>query len=259
MEKKNKILTKPWKYIVISGLLLILAGCSGDFSPIDESTSGFFNRLIVFPFSQLIKGLATILGGSYGVSIIMITLILRLMMSPFLYNQQKQSKQSQKVMKVMKPEMDALQEKYRDKKDSESQASMQKEMMDLYQKHDFNPGKMLLGCLPMLLQMPILIGFYYAIRRTPEIAEQSFLWFNLGEVNIVMAIIAIIVYYAQAKVSMIGLDESQSQGPMKLILYISPIMIGVISFVVPAALPLYWAVSGLFMVIQTFIFKKVIQ
>src|SRR5690625_6629314 len=94
---------------------------------------------------------------------------------------------------------------------------------------------MVLGCLPMFIQMPFLIGFYYAIRRTPEISEQSFLWFSLGETNISMALIAIVVYYIQARVSLIGLDQKQ-QGPMAAFVYISPIMIGIISFVMPAAL-----------------------
>src|SRR5699024_12733723 len=81
-----------------------------------------------------------------------------------------------------------------------SQLEMQKELNDLYQKHNFNPVKMVTGCLPMILQMPILIGFYYAIRRTPEIAEQSFLWFSLGETDILFVIVAVIIYYLQAKV-----------------------------------------------------------
>src|SRR5699024_1544543 len=133
-----------------------------------------------------------------------------------------------------------------------------KEMMELYQKHNFNPGQMLLGCLPLLLQMPVLIGFYYAIRRTPEIAESSFLWFNLGEVNYVMALIAIAIYFVQARVSLMGMDEKQ-KGMMQMMMYVSPIMIGVISFIMPAALPLYWAVGGLVMIVQTLIFKSLLK
>src|SRR5690625_4363587 len=105
------------------------------------------------------------------------------------------------------------------------------------------------------IQMPVLIGFYYAIRRTPGIAEASFLWFNFGEIDLLLVLLAALIYYIQAHVSLIGMDQSQ-QGPMALIAYISPIMIGVVSLTMPAALPLYWVVSGLFMVIQTFIIKK---
>lgn len=259
MEKR--IFTRRQKYFaIILGVLLlsVLAGCSGDFSPIDGSTTGFFNEWIVYPFSLFIKWLASVIGGSYGWSIIIITILLRAVIAPFMYKQQKEGKASQAVMKEMKPEMDALTEKYKGKNDPESMAARQQEMMELYQKYDFNPGRMLLGCLPLLIQMPVLIGFYYAIRRTPEIAESSFLWFNLGETNMVMAIIAIVIYFIQARVSLLGMDEKQ-QSMMKMMMFISPLMIGFISFVTPAALPLYWAVGGIIMIIQTLVFKALLK
>src|SRR5690606_27518912 len=87
--------------------------------------------------------------------------------------------------------------------------SMQRELSELYKKHDFNPVKMATGCLPMIIQMPFLIGFYYAIMRTPEIAEQPFLWFNLGETDILFVIIAVAVYYIQARVGLMGMEETQ--------------------------------------------------
>lgn len=160
-------------------------------------------------------------------------------------------------MAVMKPEMNEIQEKYKGKNNREDQLEKQKELNDLYQKHNFNPVKMATGCLPMILQMPILIGFYYAIRRTPEIAEQSFLWFSLGETDILFVIVAVIIYYLQAKVNLIGVDNAQRK-QMAIMGFISPIMIGIISLNVPAALPLYWAVSGLYMIVQTLIIKRYI-
>src|SRR5690625_2814674 len=132
---------------------------------------------------------------------------------------------------------------------------MQKELSELYQEHNYNPIQMATGCLPLFLQMPFLIGFYYAIRRTPEIAEQSFLWFSLGETDILLVLLAAVIYFIQARVSLIVLDRNQ-QGPMALMAYVSPIMIGLISLTLPAALPLYWVVSGLFMVVQTLVIKK---
>src|SRR5699024_12518927 len=101
---------------------------------------------------------------------------------------------------------------------------------------------MVTGCLPMILQMPILIGFYYAIRRTPEIAEQSFLWFSLGETDILFVIVAVIIYYLQAKVNLIGVYNSQRK-QMAIMVFISPIMIGIISLNVLAALPLFCEVN----------------
>ncbi len=79
------------------------------------------------------------------------------------------------------------------------QREIQQEMMQLYQKHNINPLAM--GCLPMLIQFPILIGFYYAIRSTPEIASHSFLWFNLGHSDIIVSLCAGFMYFIQFYVS----------------------------------------------------------
>lgn len=256
MGQKSILTTlRKYRFIVLIIGLVLLTACGGDFSAIDESTTGFFNEYIVYPFSLLIKWIADHLSGSYGLSIIVITIALRLVVLPFMVKQQKQGKITQEMMKIIKPEMDAIQEKYKDKQDKDKQLNMQRELSELYETYNFNPVKMVTGCLPMIIQMPFLIGFYYAIRRTPEIADQSFLWFNLGEVNIPLALIAVLTYYIQARVSLIGTDQT-SKGPMAMMLYVSPIMIGIISFIMPAALPLYWTVGGLFMIIQTVIIKK---
>ena len=132
---------------------------------------------------------------------------------------------------------------------------MQQEMMQIYQKHQVNPLSSLGGCLPILIQFPILIGFYYAIRRTPEIATHSFLWFDLGATDVIMTIIAVAVYFLQFKVSQAGLDPAM-QKQMALMGLLSPLMIGVVSLNAPAALPLYWAVGGVFMIVQTLISRK---
>ncbi len=125
--------------------------------------------------------------------------------------------------------------------------------MGLYQKHGVNPLNM--GCLPMLIQMPILMGFYYAIKNSHEIATHSFLWFNLGEANIAMAIIAGAIYYLQSKISLQQMPEEQ-QKQMKMMTMISPIMILFISFSAPAALPLYWSIGGLFLIGQSWILNR---
>ncbi|UOQ83520.1 membrane protein insertase YidC [Gracilibacillus salinarum] len=258
MEQKN-ILTalRKYRFIVLIISVLLVTGCSGDYTDIDASTPGFFNEYMVYPFSLLIKWIAEELSGSYGLSIIVITIALRLVILPFMVKQQKQGQETQEMMKIIKPEMDAIQEKYKDKQDSDKQLKMQKELSELYKKYNVNPIKSMAGCFPMLIQMPFLIGFYYAIRRTPEIAEHSFLWFNLGEVNILIALIAVLTYYLQGRVGLIGSNQT-NKGPMSLMLYVSPIMIGMMSFVMPAALPLYWTIGGLFMIVQTVITKKYI-
>src|SRR5699024_5962998 len=84
----------------------------------------------------------------------------------------------------------------------------------------------------------------------------DFLGFNLGHTDIILTILAIVIYYFQFRVSLIGMDESQKK-QMAFMGLLSPVMIGIISFNSPAALPLYCATGGLFLIIHTIIMKKI--
>lgn len=235
--------------------LLFLSGCQASSEPIDANTAGVFNHYVVYPFSYLIKFFASLFDGNYGLSIILMTLIIRVALMPLMMKQYKNQMLMREKMSVIQPEMNDLKEKYKDKKDPESQQKFQREMMQLYQKHNFNPITSM-GCLPMLIQFPILIGFYYAIMRTPEIAEHSFLWFSLGDTDFILPFIAGAVYLVQFKISQIGMD-TQQQKQLAVLGYITPVIMGIFSFSVPAALPLYWSVGGIFLILQTLISKAV--
>jgi len=115
-----------------------------------------------------------------------------------------------------------------------------------------------MGCLPMLIQWPITLAFYYAIRRTPEIAAHDFLWFSLGKPDMILPLIAAAVYYIQFRVSQSASAQYQqnSNNQMAFMGLLSPIMMGVFSFAMPAALPLYWAVGGIFIIVQTIMINK---
>ncbi|GGJ71757.1 membrane protein insertase YidC [Virgibacillus salexigens] len=239
------ILTFLKKYAIV-GIILIffLTGCQAD--------SGLFH--FDNPFSGLMKYVAVLFGGDYGLSIILITVLIRLLLMSLSLKQTKSGAKMKEKMNEMKPDMDAITEKYKGKTDQESKTNMQQEMMQLYQEHQFNPLTSM-GCLPMLIQFPVIIAFYYAIRNSPEIATHSFLWFNLGEVDLILPFIAAAIYFIQSRVSMIGMDEKQKK-QMAIMGLLSPVMIGFISFNTPAALPLYWTVSGIFLVFQTLLAKK---
>ncbi|WP_042224343.1 membrane protein insertase YidC [Oceanobacillus manasiensis] len=252
MEKQS-VFTPIKKYSFVGIILLIfLAGCQGNGN---EESTGWFQHYFVETFSTVIKSTAGFLGDNYGLSIILITLLVRLAIMPFMLKQMKKSAEMKKHMDVVKPEMDELRKKYSDKKDVDAQRKMQQEMMALYQKHGINPLASLAGCLPLLIQMPVLLGFYYAIRQTPEIATHSFLWFNLGQTDLLLTAIAVVIYFLQAKVSQINMAPEMKK-QMAIMGYLSPIMIGIFSLNSPAALPLYWSVGGAFLIIQTLIAKK---
>lgn len=259
MENKSVFnFFKRYGIFLLIGLLLVtLTGCGATNEPIDENTAGFFNHFVVYPFSYLIKFFAGLFNGSYGLSLIMMTFLIRLALMPLMLKQYKTQLVMREKMAIIQPEMNELKEKYKDKKDQESQQKMQQEMMGLYKKHNFNPLTSA-GCLPMLIQMPILIGFYWSIMRTPEIAQQSFLWFSLGEPDKVLPFLAMAVYFVQFKVSQIGVPVQPGQeGMMKVMGYMMPVMMGVFSFSMAAALPLYWTIGGLFLILQTLLSKAI--
>lgn len=249
--RKNGIRTL---LIVIAALsLLILPGCGSESGTISEDTPGFFNHYVIFPLSELISWFAGMLNDNYGFAVMAITILIRLILFPLMLRQHKSQKSMREKMAVMQPELKALEDKYKDKKDADSLAKKQQEMMALYQQHSFNP--LAIGCLPMLIQLPILSGLYYAIRMTPEMSTHTFLWFKLGEPDIVLPILAAIVYFIQFKVSQRGADSAQLK-QMAFLGYLSPIMMGIFALWAPAAISLYWVTGGLFMIAQTYLLSK---
>lgn len=239
-------------FILLPILTLLLSACSAS----DGKGDGFFHSYFVEPFILIIHYLAEFFNGNYGLSIILVTLIIRLALMPFMLKQYKNQMAMKEKMDVLKPEMETIQQKMKNEKDPAKKQELQREMMGLYQKHGVNPLNM--GCLPILIQMPILTGFYYAIRGSEEIATHRFLWFSLGHPDIIITIIAGVVYYLQFKVSQSSMPVQQQQ-QMKFMGLLSPLMIVMFSINAPAALPLYWAVGGLFLIIQTTISRKLYQ
>ncbi len=234
-------------------LMVLLAGCGNNVTEIDSGTPGFFNHYVVYPLSYSMQHIAGWFGGSYGMAIIVLTLIVRFALLPLMMRQAKSQQAMKRVMSRMQPELDALKKRYENKKEREEQQKMQQEMMELYKKHNFNPLN--IGCLPILIQLPILSGMYTAIRLTPELSTHSFLWFKLGHPDWIMAIIVAALYLVQAKLSQKTMTPEQ-QKQMALMAYISPLMMAFFSFSAPAAMPLYWMVSGTFLILQTLLFQR---
>jgi YidC/Oxa1 family membrane protein insertase len=234
---------------ILTILLATLTGCSQG----TETDPSLFQQYLVTPFEQAIHVTANLFNGNFGIGIILITLIIRTALLPLMLKQYKNQAEMKVKMNQIKPEMDHIQERLKAEKDKLKQQEIQKEMFGLYQKYGVNPLNM--GCLPIIIQMPILMGFYYAIRGSEEIASHSFLWFSLGQPDIIMTLIAGIVYYFQFKVTQVNTPLQQQQ-QMKWMGLLSPIMIVVFSMQAPAALPLYWAVGGIFLMLQTLIGMK---
>lgn len=180
-----------------------------------------------------------------------------MLLVPLMLKQYKTQMNFKQKMEQMKPDMDSIQEKLKQEKDPQKQQELQRQLLGVYSKHGVNPLTSM-GCLPMLIQMPVLMAFYFAIVSSKEIASHSFLWFSLGHSDLLLTLIAGAIYFIQAKVSQRTMPVNQ-QAQMKILLYVSPILIMVVSFTVGAALPLYWSVGGLFLIIQTLVAQKLYQ
>ena len=185
--------------------------------------------------------------GSYGIAIVLLTLIVRGVLFP-LYN--AQMKQSAK-MQELQPKMQQLQKQYGQDKEKYNQ-----KIMELYQVEGVNPAK---GCLPMIIQMPILFGLFAALRNPLMYMSQDmilavhekFLWIpDLSQPDKwILPILAGITTYFSYKITM-SANPSTSGNSMKVLQYIFPLMIVWWGRSFPAGLTIYWFVGTLFMCIQ---------
>lgn len=226
-------------------LSVFLAGCTEFSEPIYQDSEGFWNKYIVWPLVSLITLFKSLLG-TYGYGIVAVTIIIRLVLLPLMVKQAKSSKQMQEVQ----PELNALKEKYKSK-DAVTQEKYRTEMQRIMTERKINP---LAGCLPVLVQMPILIGFYHAISRmnnTPEIELGSILWFELGERSITLAILAGLMQFVVLRTG-----PAMGNPQMKMMMYIMPIFIVGIGTILPAALPLYWVIGNMISIVQNFFIYK---
>ncbi len=231
--------------LILVSVTLFLSGCTEYNQPIRDDNTGFWNEFIVWPLVSFITLFKELLG-SYGLGIVMVTIIIRLAILPLMIKQTKSSKKMQEVQ----PALAELKKKY-SSKDAQTQQKYQQEMMAMFKENGVNPAA---GCLPVLIQMPILIGFYHAISRmnvTPEINLGSFLWFPLAEPSIILAILAGVMQFIVLRTGP-AMDNPQ----MKIMMYMMPFMITGFGIFLPSALTLYWVIGNIISFIQNmFIYK----
>lgn len=220
--------------------------------------------VIANPVLNVLIALSNILGGSFGVAIIALTVIVRLVTWPL----NKRQLNSTKALQEMQPKIQELQKKY-----GKNQQKLQQEMMKLYKEAGVNP----LGCLwPMLVQFPIWIALYQAIMSalavTPEnlldlagrlyswtVVNQAiplnsyFLGLDLaGRGNIILAIIVGGTMWVQQKMTQAPAVDPRQESTSKIMLLMMPLMFGLLSLSFPAGLGLYWAVSNIIGIITQY-------
>ena len=151
----------------------------------------------------------------------------------------------------IKPHMDVINERMKTATSPEEKMAAQQELQQFYKDNDINiMGG--IGCLPLLIQMPIFTALFFAAKVTPGISESVFFGINLGKPSLILVALAGISYFLQSYISMIGMSDEQRK-QMRMMTYLSPLMIIFFSFKAPAGVTLYWVIGGIFSCIQSLI------
>ncbi|WP_122645254.1 membrane protein insertase YidC [Enterococcus mediterraneensis] len=253
-------MTKMKNWLVGSGLialLLTLSGCVSIDKNGNPDTSGIVYRILVEPLSNFIQYLVNNFNWSYGWAIIIVTIIVRVIILPLGIHQAKQTMVQSEKMQFIKPQVTAAQQKLKEATTREEQMAAQMEMQAVYKENGVSMTGGI-GCLPLLIQMPIFSALYYTARYTEGIRESVFYGINLGEASLVLVAIAGLSYLIQGYISQIGVPEEQKK-TMRTMLIVSPLMIVFMSFGAPAGVTLYWVVGGVFSCIQTYITNVIMK
>ena len=220
---------------------------------------GIWTTVFVKPLAWILIQLGELLK-NYGLAIITVTLIIRLILFPVTRKAAKQSE----LLKEAKDELNKIEKKYKDKKDQESMTMKSQEMMMVYKKHGINPMS---GCIFGMIQVPLFLAFYEALYRLPVLFEDKFIIFNLSTTPIfgfkggnylymLLPIIVGVVTFFSFKLNS-GASMVQDQAKqMKLMTTIMTVMIVFTSFSLSSAIILYWITNSSFTIVQNLIIKR---
>ena len=193
---------------------------------------------------------------NFGISIIVLTVLLRVIFLPLTVKSMKSMKGVQNKMKKLKPEIDALKEKYKDDK-----STQQAEMMKLYTSNNINPLSSLGGCLPLLIQFPVFIALYFALLYSIDLRHSSFLWVNdlsqpehlfdvLGIPFRVLPLLMGVSWFFSQKLTPMTTPGSETMELQMKLMQFMPIIFTVMFWGLPSGLILYWTVSNILSVGQ---------
>ncbi len=242
-----------------------LKSCS-EFKITDGSTEkyeGFWATLwatiFVKPLAFLLLKIGNLLN-SYGIAIIILTLLLRTIVFPITAKTAMQTEN----MKKAQPEIDKLNKKYEAKNDRDSLMLKSQEQLLLYKKYDIKPMS---GCLFSFIQIPLFFAFFESINRLPVVFEEKFLnIFELGRTPMeafklnqyyyaIFIVLIILTTYFSFKLNKTAAMSAEQEKQMKLTTNIMIVMISIFSFNLSIGIGLYWIFNSSFTIFQNLIMK----
>jgi len=238
-------------------MLLVLTGCV----QVDKATgqpTGFIWNTIGAPMAEAIKYFATDKGLGFGVAIIIVTIIVRLIILPLgIYQSWKATLHSEK-MNALKHVLEPHQTRLKEAETQEEKLEAQQALFAAQKEHGISMFGGV-GCFPILLQMPFFSAIYFAAQHTEGVSEASFLGIALGSPSWLLVAFAGVLYYLQSLLSLHGVEDETQREQIKKMLYMSPLMIVMFSIFSPASVTLYWVVGGFMMILQQFIINYMVR
>jgi YidC/Oxa1 family membrane protein insertase len=217
----------------------------------------WINKFVIFPIFNFLTQFIN----NFGLIIIILVIAIRIILLPLSYR----SYLSMAKMRVLKPELDEIKEKH-----GEDMSKVQQEQLKLYQQVGVNP---ISGCIPLLLQMPILFAMFYLFPNSIELRQQSFLWAeDLSTYDSILNLPFSIPFYGNhvslftllMTISTLGItwqnnQISSVQGPMKSMSYIMPVIFLFVLNSFPSGLSFYYLITNLVTFGQQAIIKKFVD
>ena len=241
--------------LTVVALAVVLTGCAstGTLKPVSHTSGSWWDRWVIYYMSTFLLWLSKLIGNNYGWAIIIFTIIVRLILYPLSAIQIKSTTKMQKIQ----PEIDALRKKYPGS-DTETRTLLSQETNKLYKEAGINPYA---GCLPLIIQMPVMLALYGAIAQTPQLMTGHFMWMDLGKPDpyFIMPILSMILTFASTYISQLSMPKESQTWSSKIMTYGMSIMVGVMGIYFQSAIVVYWVISNLFQVVQTFILQNPIK
>lgn len=201
---------------------------------------------IIDPLYSLLNWIHDNVGVSWAISIILLTILVRVILIPLTVKQYT----SMRAMQKLQPQMKALQAKYKDDKQK-----LNEEMMKFYRENKVNPFG---SCLPLLLQMPIFMGLYFMLTtHSSEFAGSSFLWIE----DITQSSQLLVLFYMATQLASSLLLSTAVDKSQRILMIVMPLGIGVFFLIspFPAGVLIYWVTTNLWTIGQQLVVKQIIQ
>ena len=220
---------------------------------------GLWTSILVKPLAWVIVKVG-LLVKNYGVSIILLGILLRLLVLPL----SKQTMDMSTNMQKANPELQRLEKKYNGRTDQQSLMAKQQEMLMIYKKYDIKPFS---GCLVSLIQLPLFFAFLEAIQRIPAILEEKLLGFDLGTTPwkaisngqyyyiIIVILIGLSTYFSFKNTGLMSVSKEQ-EAQTKMMTRMMTVFITLMSFSLNVGIGVYWFSTSAFAILQNIILKK---